>query len=324
MKVFNFNQIRERRTNSLVFRFSLVTGMALLVVGIISTIVTSYSERRTLLAEIEKQAERTAELLANNIASSMFTFNQYKINGTVAAFGNDPAIKYIEVKDSSGKINTFRGEKKDLTATLAVTRPVFFNTTEAVGSVTIWISTASVERLLNRGWWSIILREAVGLAFLFIVLTILMRREISRPLSLVAARLKEIAQGDGDLTKRIDYNSADNEIGDVARSFNQFVDKLTLVIAQVRMSADTVALASNQLSSAAEVLSQGTNEQAASVEETTSSLQQINASIGQNVDNSRQMEQMAARRCEAGGRIRQGGGGVTRRDEYHRRENYHR
>ena len=94
------------------------------------------------------------------------------------------------------------------------------------------------------------------------------------------------------MTKRIDYN-ADNEIGDVARSFNQFVDKLTHVIALVRMSADAGALASNQLSSAAEMLSRGTNEQVASVEETTSSLQQINASIGQNVDNSRQMEQMA-------------------------------
>ena len=80
---------------------------------------------------------------------------------------------------------------------------MFFNTAEAVGSVTLWISTASVERLLGRGWWSIILREAASLAFLFVVLTILMRREISRPLSLVADRLKEIAQGDGDLTQRI-------------------------------------------------------------------------------------------------------------------------
>jgi hypothetical protein len=41
----------------------------------------------------------------------LFTFNQYKVNGTIAAFGNDPAIKYIEVKDKSGKINATRGEK---------------------------------------------------------------------------------------------------------------------------------------------------------------------------------------------------------------------
>jgi methyl-accepting chemotaxis protein len=292
MHYFKFNQIGERRKSSLVFRFSLVAGLALMVVGVISTFVTSYIERQALLADIEKQAVRTADLLAHNIASSMFTFNQYKINGTVAAFGNDLTIKYIEVKDSSGKINTFRGEKNDLTATLAVTRPVFFNSKEAIGSVTLWISTASVDNALSRGWWNIILRQAIGLIFLFAVIRFFMRREILRPLSSVADRLKEIAQGDGDLTKRIDY-SANNEIGDVARSFNQFVDKLTPVIAQVRNSANAVAAASNQLSSSAEELARGTSEQAAAVQETTSSLEQMNASISQNADHSRQMAQMA-------------------------------
>ena len=286
------NPIRIRGKSSLVFRFSLITGFALLVVGLISTLATSYMERRALLADIQKQGVRTADLLANNIASALFTFNQYKINGTVAAFGNDPTIKYIEVKDSSGKINSARGENRDLADTIAVTRPVFFNSAEAIGSVTLWVSTAALERLLSRGWWSGLLRETASLVFLFIVLTVLMRREISWPLSLVTARLKEIAQGEGNLTKRIDYD-AKNEIGEVARSFNQFVDKLTLVIAQVRNSADAVALASRQLSSAAEILARGTSEQAASVEETTSSLEQMNASIRQNVDNSRQMEQMA-------------------------------
>ena len=284
----DFNRFGALRKNSLAYRFSLVIGFALMVVGVISTLVTSSIERRALLADIEKQGMRTAELLADNIASALFTFNQYKINGTVAAFGNDPTIKYIEVKDSAGKINAIRGDKTDLTATLAVTRPVLFNGAQAIGSVTLWVSTASLERLFAQSWWSIMVREAVSLVFIFIVLTVLMRREISRPLSLVAARLKEIAQGEGNLTQRIDY-SANNEIGEVARSFNQFADKLTAVIAQVRMSADAVALASHQLSSSADVLAQGTSEQAASVEETTSSLEQINASISQNVDNSRQM-----------------------------------
>jgi methyl-accepting chemotaxis protein len=304
MNYFNFTPIRVQRKDGLVFRFSLVTGFALLVVGVISTLVSSYIERGEFLADIEKQGVRTADLLANNIAGALFTFNQYKINGTVAAFGNDPAIKYIEVKDSSGKINTARGDKRDLAATIPVTRPVFFNNADAVGSVTLWISTASVDRLLGGAWRNILLRETASLVFLFIMLTVLMRREISRPLSLVAARLNEIAQGEGNLTKRIDYD-ANTDIGEVARSFNQFVDKLTLVIAEVHTSADAVGLASRQLSSSAQVLARGTSEQAAWVEEISSSLEQMNASIGQNVDNSRQMEEMAlagARQVESSGK----------------------
>jgi len=292
MNYFDFAPMRRRRKSSLVFRFSLITGLAMLMVGVISTIVTSYIERRTLWADIEKRGVGTANLIAKNIASDLFTFDQYKINGTVAAFGTDPAIKYIEVKDKSGTVKAFRGDSRDLTATLAIVRPVFFNDAAAVGSVTLWISTASLEALLSRGWWSILLRETTNQVFLLVILTFLIRREISRPLSLVTARLREIAQGDCNLTKRIEFN-ANNEIAAVALSFNQFVDNLTPVITQVHRSADAVALASHQLSASAEVLARGTREQAASVEETTSSLEQMNASISQNVDNTRQMEQMA-------------------------------
>src|SRR6185295_2247223 len=109
MNFFIFNRIRQWRGSSLAIRFSLVTGLALLAVGVISALLTSYIERRSLLADIEKQGVRTADLLADNIASALFTFNQYKINGTIAAFGNDPSVKYIVVKDKSGKINATRG-----------------------------------------------------------------------------------------------------------------------------------------------------------------------------------------------------------------------
>ena len=304
MNFAKIGQIRGLRTSSLAFRFNIVTGIALLVIGLLTLLATNFMERRTMLAAVEKQAVQTADLLADNVASSLFTFNEYKINGTVAAFANDPAVKFIEVKDSSGAVKASRGDGKNLAATLTVTRPVRFNNTEAVGSVTLKLSTAAIEQALNRNWWSIIFREVVSLVLLFLVLTILMRREISRPLSLVAARLQEIAQGDGDLTKRVDY-SVDNEIGDVGRAFNQFADKLTRVIAQVREAADAMSAASDQLSSSADALSRGTSEQAASVEETTSSLEQMNASISQNADNSRRMEQMAldgARSVEESGK----------------------
>jgi methyl-accepting chemotaxis protein len=292
MNYFDFAPMRRRRKSSLVFRFNLITGLAMLMVGIISTIVTSYIERRTLWADLEIRGGRTADLLANNIARDLFTLDQYKINGMVAAIGTDPAIKYIEVKDKSGTVKGFRGDNKDMTGTLAITRPVFFNDAAAVGSVTLWISTASHEASLSGAWWSILLRETTNLVFLLVIFTFMIRREISRPLSLITARLREIAQRDGNLTKRIEFNT-NNEIAEVALSFNQFVDKLTPVIAQVHRSADAVALASHQLSTSAEVLARGTHEQAASVEQTTSSLEQMNASISQNVDNTRQMEQMA-------------------------------
>ena len=292
MGMGKISRLSSWRISRLAFRFNLITGMALLVIGLATLTLQHYLERRARFADIEAQASRTADLLADNVASSLLTSNQYKIAGTVAAFSNDPSIKYIEVKDKTGKVTATRGANKNPAEMLTVTRPVRFNSSEALGSVTLALSTVAVEQALNREWWSIILGELISMASLFIVVTVLLRREVSQPLSLVAGRLKEIAQGDGDLTKRIDYR-ANNEIGEVAQSFNQFVDKLAPVIAQVHTSADSVLVASQELSASAEALSWGTSEQAAAVQQTTSSLQQMNASISQNADNSRQMEQMA-------------------------------
>ena len=94
------------------------------------------------------------------------------------------------------------------------------------------------------------------------MLTALVRREVSEPIEHVADCLRDIAHGEGDLTKRIDH-AAQNEIGAVAQSFNEFADKLSLIIIQVREATGAVSDAAAQLSSSAQELSRGTSEQAA-------------------------------------------------------------
>ena len=126
------------------------------------------------------------------------------------------------------------------------------------------------------------------------LVTLIVARGITRPVKAMADHLHEMAQGGGDLTKRIDINSHD-EVGQMASSFNGFVQKLEEIISEVRTSSDGIASAASQVASSASSLSQGTSEQAASIEETTSSLEEMSASIAQNAENSRQMEQMAVK-----------------------------
>jgi len=140
------------------------------------------------------------------------------------------------------------------------------------------------------------------------VVTFIVSRGITGPVKAMAGHLGEMAQGGGDLTKRIEILSQD-EIGEMANSFNQFVKKLEEIISEVRTSSDGIASAAAQVAASASSLSQGTSEQAASVEETTSSLEQMSASIAQNAENSRQMEQMAVKGArdseESGGAVRE-------------------
>ena len=283
MKVPTLAQVFDNhRWSGLTYRFTLVTGVVLFVLAGLSTVISRSLERDMLSAALERQAAHVADLLVANVANPLFTFNRDGVVTVANAFG-DPMIRFLEIKDPSGKSIATSGDAGIQTGVITVKRDVTFNKIN-VGAVTLKLSTASVDEALARELWSTLVREGVGLVILLIVLTALVRREISQPIQQVANGLNEIANGQGDLTKRID-DSAQNEIGDVARAFNQFVGALSHIINRVRRVTDQVNAASTQVSVAAQHFSIGTSEQASSVQETTSSLEQMNASITNNAAN---------------------------------------
>ncbi len=64
-------------------------------------------------------------------------------------------------------------------------------------------------------------------------------RSISKPLSLASTALRDIAEGDRDLTKRLDVEGKD-ELTDMAQSFNAIVSKLNNTLVEVKNSTAQV------------------------------------------------------------------------------------
>lgn len=71
-------------------------------------------------------------------------------------------------------------------------------------------------------------------------------RVIARPIGNLANRLKDIAEGDGDLTVTLEANGND-EIADVSRSFNQFTGKIRHTIAEVQNAVNHLGSSAGQL-----------------------------------------------------------------------------
>ncbi|ADT87495.1 methyl-accepting chemotaxis protein [Vibrio furnissii] len=82
----------------------------------------------------------------------------------------------------------------------------------------------------------------VVLGLLIIALT---ASRIVKPIRAVVVRLKDIASGEGDLTQRLAVASQD-EVGQLALGFNQFLDKLQSTIRQVVDATHSVAATSEQ------------------------------------------------------------------------------
>jgi methyl-accepting chemotaxis protein len=117
-------------------------------------------------------------------------------------------------------------------------------------------------------------------------------RSITVPIRQAVTHAERIAAG--DLTREIPITNQ-SETGQLQQAMHDMSHKLSGIIRDVREGSAAVASAAQQVSASSQSLSQGTAEQAASVEEMSSSLEQMNASITQNADNSRQVEQAAAK-----------------------------
>lgn len=100
----------------------------------------------------------------------------------------------------------------------------------------------------------------IGGTLLFSLLTMMVALSVGlgivRPLRNVVASLHDIADGEGDLTKRIAVTRED-ESGDLARSFNTFVEKLQGIIGQVAQNATMVAASASQVESASRQMANG-------------------------------------------------------------------
>lgn len=105
--------------------------------------------------------------------------------------------------------------------------------------------------------WSILLAFVVMAVVL--ALAYLTVRRLMMPIDETILALKDIAEGEGDLTRRLNENRKD-ELGEMARWFNQFASRIHDMVAIIASNAKTLSSSSTELNTTATHLSDGAND----------------------------------------------------------------
>lgn len=232
----------------------------------------------------------------------------------VKEIGQDPDVEWLVFYDSKGTPLTKNSQEKPGTPqSVLVEKPLkSTGSKDAIATIKFSYSTQRIEGqfrndILTTG-------AAILLGGLFMTALIaLLTGAIVRPIRHAADLMQDIAEGEGDLTKRIPVNTED-EVGEMAKGFNTFIDKIRGMVEQLSGNAGTMASFSRQMSTLAATLGEGvqamsdktgtvaaaaeeasanTHSVASSMEEATTNLstvsdatQEMNETIGKIVVNS--------------------------------------
>ena len=134
---------------------------------------------------------------------------------------------------------------------------------------------------------------AIGSVIASLVIVFITIRFVNKPILAVAKRLHELAEGDADLSARIDVATRDS-IGELAAGFNAFVSNLQRIVDDTRRSSKTLGSAAERLVISYRGLDSGLGEQNRAIDSAIVSVGQISNSVSRVADGQRDLDSAVA------------------------------
>jgi methyl-accepting chemotaxis protein len=117
----------------------------------------------------------------------------------------------------------------------------------------------------------------VGISLL-VVWGLALVRSVSKALSNMLNMVKDLAEGEGDLTKRLEIVTHD-ELGELAKWFNTFLDQIHHIISQVSGTAERVARASEELNTTSQQITANSEETSAQADVVSQAAQAVSQNL---------------------------------------------
>ncbi|TVQ30797.1 MAG: methyl-accepting chemotaxis protein [Phycisphaeraceae bacterium] len=139
-------------------------------------------------------------------------------------------------------------------------------------------------------------------------LILLMRMLLVKPINGLIDMVRDIADGDGDLTKRLNADRKD-EIGTLSKWFNQFLDNLRDLISEVASVTSEVASASTQIAASNEQMASGMQQQQSQTAQVASAVEEMAASVTEVAQKATE----ASQKSDEAGKLATQGGDIVRK-----------
>lgn len=173
---------------------------------------------------------------------------------------------------------------------------------EPLGIVAVGLSMAEIKSMKDKmkGYGKEIRQSVLGWIFVigiaalvgFWMLSQLISASIVRPIRKIGDMVKDMAQGEGDLTVRLAVGRED-EVSELARWFNTFMDGLQAMVREIKDGAEMLATSSSQISATASELASSSAQASSSISEISTTMEQVKQTTSISSEKAEQVSQTA-------------------------------
>lgn len=149
---------------------------------------------------------------------------------------------------------------------------------DVLGVMDLTISQEENDAEISKSKWSIIITMlGAGVVAIFVSLWFF-GKTVFRPISELANTSKDLAQGDGDLTKRLKTSTGD-EIDEAKTFINKFIEKIQKTVVEVKNNAEQTKIASATMLDNSKSIYESAHNQTQMVKEATTIVNHVNSEI---------------------------------------------
>lgn len=160
--------------------------------------------------------------------------------------------------------------------------------------------TDNITDMLWQEFFKLAALSAI-LAIPLLLVFLLIIRSITRPLVAINSAMFDIAEGEGDLTRRLDGSGSD-ELARLAKSFNTFVQKIQQLVQSVQESSRNESEAASQLTELSGTSSRQSDELTSQTSSVATAVTELSSSASEVADHARQAADSANTADEEAGR----------------------
>jgi len=221
--------------------------------------------------------------IANAKDSTLANLTVFDVDGKVIV---DYASKTLPIYDLTNILATVKGTEKqpgilETDSHLIMSVPAFAGkNTTPVGTFVIAWSMESTNQEISNSQFKNVIVGLVNFTVLILLLIYLIKAIVTKPLRQVINLTQDLAEGEGDLSKRINLDRND-ELAELAKWINTFIEKVHHLVCQVKDTSGQLTSESATLASVVESGNVALENQKRDIDQVATAINEMAATVSE-------------------------------------------